>query len=55
MPWPTRCRMADASGRFVQILTRTVGSRARLQSRDSPQLATEVNRLQSVIVPAAGR
>jgi hypothetical protein len=43
----------DTQGRFVQILTPTVGKRVRFQSLSDPNLRTDVNLFQSVVIPAA--
>jgi hypothetical protein len=42
----------DTQGRFLHILTLTVGGRAVVRSKAHPERRTEIERFQSVVVPA---
>jgi hypothetical protein len=42
----------DTQGRFLHIVTPTVGERVAIRSLDNPALATEVELFQSAVVPA---
>ena len=43
----------DTQGRFMHILTLTVGTSVRIVSRSHPDCQTTLNRLQSAIIPAS--
>ncbi len=42
----------DTQGRFLHLLTLTVGGRAAIRSKAHPERRTEIERFQSAVVPA---
>lgn len=42
----------DTQGRFMHVVTLTVGKRVRIQSESNPALCTEIELFQSAVVPA---
>jgi mannose-6-phosphate isomerase class I len=42
----------DTEGKFAHIVTLTIGSRAKIQSKSNPEYQTVIDRFQSAVVPA---